>query len=108
MLQNVQRINLVTKGDERGKLIALEALSEQMPFEVKRAYYIFDTTPGTVRGKHAHRVLRQMLICVSGSCVVRCDKGDGSEPVDYLLDWVSRRFDYLDKKYTSSRDIMVM
>ena len=87
MLQNVQRINLVTKGDERGRLIALEALSEQMPFEVKRAYYIFDTTPGTVRGKHAHRVLRQMLICVSGSCVIRCDKGDSSGPVDYLLDW---------------------
>lgn len=87
MLQNVQRIQLDTKGDARGKLIALETLSEQMPFEVKRAYYIFDTTPGTVRGKHAHRNLRQMLICVSGSCVIRCDKGDGSKPVDYLLDW---------------------
>lgn len=87
MLQNVQRIKLDSKGDARGQLIALETFSSQVPFEVKRVYYIFDTTPGTVRGKHAHKVLRQLLICVSGSCVIRCDKGDGAEPVDYSLDW---------------------
>ena len=87
MLQNVQTVKFCPKGDARGQLIALETLSEQIPFEVKRVYYIFDTTPGTVRGKHAHRVLKQMLICVSGSCVIRCDKGDGTEPVDYLLNW---------------------
>ena len=87
MLQNVQRVKLAPKGDERGQLIAIEALSEQLPFEVKRTYYIFDTTPGTVRGMHAHRELRQLLVCVSGSCVIRCDKGNGTPPVDYVLDW---------------------
>ena len=87
MLQGVKKVKLDAKGDERGQHIAIEALSELAPFEVKRAYYIFDTTPGTVRGKHAHKVLKQLLICVSGSCVIRCDKGDGSNPVDYLLDW---------------------
>ena len=48
MLQGVKKVKLDAKGDERGQLIAIEALSELAPFEVKRAYYIFDTTPGTV------------------------------------------------------------
>ncbi|MBP5748981.1 MAG: FdtA/QdtA family cupin domain-containing protein, partial [Treponema sp.] len=54
-------------GDERGKLIALEGLSELVPFEIKRSYFIYDTTPGTIRGRHAHRQLKQLLICVSGA-----------------------------------------
>lgn len=86
MLQTVKKYQFKTLGDDRGKLIALESLSEQVPFDVKRVYYIFDTTPGTIRGKHAHKKLKQVLICVSGSCMIRCDLGDGS-PVDYLLNW---------------------
>lgn len=87
MLQNIQKIQFNVKGDERGKLIALEAVSKQIPFEINRVYYIFDTMPGTIRGKHAHRQLKQVLICVSGSCVIRCDRGDGMPPIDYMLDW---------------------
>ncbi len=86
MLQAVKKIQFKTLGDDRGKLIALEALSEQVPFDIKRVYYIFDTTPGTVRGQHAHKNLRQVLVCVSGACVIRCDLGDGQK-VDYLLNW---------------------
>lgn len=86
MLQAVKKIQFKTLGDDRGKLIALEALSEQVPFDIKRVYYIFDTTPGTVRGQHAHKKLRQVLVCVSGACVIRCDLGDGKK-VDYLLNW---------------------
>lgn len=86
MLQAVKKIQFKTLGDDRGKLIALEALSEQVPFGIKRVYYIFDTTPGTVRGQHAHKNLRQVLVCVSGACVIRCDLGDGKK-VDHLLNW---------------------
>jgi len=86
MLQTVKKYQFKTLGDDRGKLIALESLSEQAPFDIKRVYYIFDTMPGTIRGTHAHKKLKQVLICVSGSCVIRCDLGDGS-PVDYLLNW---------------------
>ena len=63
-LENVRELTFSFHGDERGKLIALETMTELVPFEVKRAYFIFDTTPGTVRGKHAHKSLRQVLICV--------------------------------------------
>ena len=85
----VKELQFPQHGDERGKLIALEALSELVPFDVKRAYYIFDTTPGTVRGKHAHKVLKQLLICVSGACTIECEMPDGTKS-EYRLDWPDR------------------
>ena len=82
----VNEVKFLPKGDERGQLIALEGLSEQVPFEVKRLYYIFDTTPGTVRGNHAHKSLKQMLICVSGACTIVCEMPDGTKS-EHRLDW---------------------
>ena len=70
-------------GDERGQLVALEAM-EDIPFQVKRVYYIYDTLPGVVRGKHAHRCLEQILVCVHGSCKVALE--DGQERREILLD----------------------
>lgn len=86
MKANVSTLEFVPHGDERGQLIAVEALSDEIPFEVKRAYYIFDTTPGTVRGNHAHKKLRQVLICVSGACTIVCELPDGTI-VEHQLDW---------------------
>lgn len=71
------------KGDSRGSLIALEA-NKDIPFEIKRVYYIFDTKEGVVRGHHAHKTLEQVLICVSGSCIIVLD--DGKERSEVLLD----------------------
>ncbi len=86
MSNSVSRILMFPiKGDNRGSLIALEAMSELVPFEIKRCYYIFDTTPGTIRGLHAHRDLKQVLICVSGSCTIVCD--NGKERSEFHLDW---------------------
>lgn len=62
-------------GDERGSLIALEGGSPSVPFDVKRVYYIYGTTPGVTRGKHAHYALKQVLICVNGSCDIVLDDG---------------------------------
>ncbi|MBO5892553.1 MAG: WxcM-like domain-containing protein [Oscillospiraceae bacterium] len=70
-------------GDDRGQLVALEAL-EDIPFAVKRVYYIYDTLPGVVRGKHAHRCLEQILVCVHGSCKVALE--DGKDRQEILLD----------------------
>ena len=61
-------------GDERGQLIALEEFKD-IPFKVKRVYYMYDTTEGVTRGKHAHKNLEQILICIHGSCKVRLDNG---------------------------------
>lgn len=86
---NVQELRFPMHGDERGQLIALESVSELLPFAVKRVYYIFDTTPGTVRGNHAHRELRQVLICVSGACTIVCERPDGTRS-EHLLNWPDR------------------
>ena len=85
----VAEMQFLPHGDSRGQLVALEALSEEIPFEVKRVYYIYDTTPGTVRGKHAHKALKQVLICVSGACTIECELPDGSKS-QHRLDWPDR------------------
>lgn len=61
-------------GDERGQLIALEEFND-IPFRIKRVYYMYETVKGVVRGKHAHKKLEQILVCVHGSCKIRLDNG---------------------------------
>lgn len=71
------------RGDDRGSLIALEQ-GINIPFEIKRAYYIYDTKEEISRGFHAHISLQQMVICVAGSCRIRVD--DGKQIRDIILD----------------------
>ena len=61
-------------GDERGMLVALEEWKD-IPFEIKRVYYLYDTKSGVRRGGHAHRDLEQILVCIHGSCKVLLDSG---------------------------------
>ena len=61
-------------GDDRGQLVALEELKD-IPFEIKRVYYMYDTGEGVRRGKHAHKSLEQILICIHGSCKILLDNG---------------------------------
>lgn len=61
-------------GDERGQLVALEEFKD-IPFEIKRVYYMYATEEGVTRGYHAHKSLQQILVCISGSCKVRLDNG---------------------------------
>ena len=57
-------------GDERGMLVALEEFND-IPFRIKRVYYMYDTVSGVVRGHHAHKKLEQILICIHGTCKIR-------------------------------------
>ena len=61
-------------GDERGQLVALEE-ERDIPFKIKRVYYMYDTAEGVTRGHHAHKSLEQILICIHGSCKIRLDNG---------------------------------
>lgn len=61
-------------GDERGQLVALEEFKD-IPFKIKRVYYMYDTAQGVTRGYHAHKSLQQILICIHGSCKIRLDNG---------------------------------
>ncbi len=62
-------------GDERGMLVALEEYKD-IPFEVKRVYYMYDTKTDVHRGFHAHKCLEQILVCICGSCKVLLDNGE--------------------------------
>lgn len=70
----IKIINLPPLGDEKGSLIALES-NKNIPFEIKRAYYIFGTKSGVSRGFHAHRNINQLAVCVTGSCRFILDNG---------------------------------
>ena len=61
-------------GDERGQLISMEEFKD-IPFHIKRVYYMYDTLEGVVRGKHAHKNLEQILVCIHGSCKILLDNG---------------------------------
>lgn len=80
---DINIIKLEEHGDERGTLIALEQM-KNIPFEIKRVYYMYDTVKGVRRGFHAHKCLKQILICVSGSCKILLD--NGTEKAEVLLD----------------------
>ena len=71
-------ITFQSKGDDRGSLVALES-QKNIPFEIKRVYYIFDTKSGVVRGMHAHKDLSQAIVCLKGSCRVVLDNGSTKE-----------------------------
>ncbi len=60
--------------DSRGKLIAIEA-EKDVPFQIQRVYYIYDTKDDAHRGFHAHKSLQQYLVCMHGSCKILLDDG---------------------------------
>lgn len=70
-------------GDKRGMLVALEEMKD-IPFEVKRVYYMYDTVAGVRRGYHAHKALQQILIAIHGSCKIHLD--DGNDTAEVVLD----------------------
>ena len=77
-------VSIPTIRDSEGTLGVIER-SDQIPFDVQRVYFVYDTTAGAQRGNHAHRELQQLLVAVTGSCDVRIKDGLGEETV-YTLD----------------------
>lgn len=77
---NYKILNFQQHGDERGMLVALEE-SKEIPFSVKRVYYMYDTTQNGRRGYHAHKKLEQILVCVHGSCTIHLDDGKDVEEI---------------------------
>ena len=57
-------------GDDRGKLVVVEA-QKDIPFAIKRIFYIYGTNPDAVRGQHANRRSDFVMINLSGSCTIR-------------------------------------
>lgn len=77
---NYKIIPMKVMGDERGKLVALEG-NKDIPFDIKRVYYIFDTLPDQDRGNHAHQNLEQLVVAMDGACEFVLDDGQKREVV---------------------------
>jgi dTDP-4-dehydrorhamnose 3,5-epimerase-like enzyme len=74
-------IEFTVLGNEAGWLVSLEA-ERNIPFPIRRTYYIFGTQPGVRRGKHAHRKLKQVLVCLAGRCRVLLDDATNKAEVE--------------------------
>lgn len=69
--------------DGKGNLVPLES-KQDIPFQIKRSFYVYDAPVNVIRGKHAHKKTEQVLICLRGECKVTCR--DEKDQVSYLLD----------------------
>lgn len=67
-------------GDERGNLVVIEG-AKDVPFEIKRVFYIHGSDPDIVRGQHANRRSQFVLVNVAGQSKVRVMDGLGNEAV---------------------------
>jgi dTDP-4-dehydrorhamnose 3,5-epimerase-like enzyme len=76
----IKIIDFKSLGDERGDLVSLEG-NKEIPFDIKRVYYLFGTDSFVTRGFHAHKNLKQIAICVNGSCNFTLDDGNKREEV---------------------------
>jgi len=78
---NYKLYTLKDFGDERGSLIPVEK-GNNIDFDIQRAFYIYGTTQGTVRGVHANKFSEFLMIVISGSCKVLVDDGFKKEVVE--------------------------
>ena len=74
-------IEFAQKGDARGNLVVVEELSD-VPFEIRRVFYIYGSDGDVIRGNHANRETEFVLINVSGTSKVRVDDGDSKKIFD--------------------------
>jgi len=69
--------------DRRGNLSVIEELKE-IPFEIKRAFWIYDVPGDSTRGGHAYRQNEEFIVALSGSFDVVLDCGNGEKKVYHL------------------------
>jgi hypothetical protein len=71
---DIKLIELPKITDPRGNLTVAEGAGV-VPFDIKRAYWVYDVPGGESRGGHAHKRLRQLVVALSGSFTVTLDNG---------------------------------
>tara|TARA_B100000780_G_C21059911_1_gene425952 strand:- start:429 stop:842 length:414 start_codon:yes stop_codon:yes gene_type:complete len=82
MLKKVRIINLPRIKDPRGNLSFFEN-SNQIPFDIKRSYWIYDVPGGEIRGSHAFKKSHEFIIALSGSFDIVLN--DGNKEKKYSL-----------------------
>ncbi len=79
-MERVKMLEFPQHGDERGHLVVVEGGSD-IPFEIKRVFYIYGSDPAVVRGQHANERSEFVLINVAGQSKVKVLDGKGNEAV---------------------------
>lgn len=79
-IETVKMLEFPQHGDERGHLVVVEGLKD-IPFEIKRVFYIYGSNADVVRGQHANRRTEFVMINVAGKSKVRVADGRGNEAV---------------------------
>ncbi len=72
-MKGVELVKIKQIEESRGTLCPIHL--EDLPFEVKRMFYVYNVDDQEVRGKHAHFKTKQILICLKGECIVTCKDG---------------------------------
>ena len=80
VIKMAQMLEFQQKGDERGHLVIVEGMKD-IPFDIKRIFYIYGSDRNVVRGNHANRKSEFVLINVAGTSKVRVRDGRGNEAV---------------------------
>ncbi|MBQ9926568.1 MAG: FdtA/QdtA family cupin domain-containing protein [Lachnospiraceae bacterium] len=79
-MNKVKMIELPQAGDERGHLVIVEG-GIDIPFEIKRAFYIYGSDRDVIRGQHANRKTEFVLINVAGTSKIKVKDGEGNEAI---------------------------
>lgn len=82
--QGPQMIEFREMGDERGHLVVCEGEGRDVPFDIKRIFYIYGSDPGIVRGQHANRETKFVIINIAGFSKIKVMDGKGNEAVFIL------------------------
>lgn len=79
-MNQVKMVEFPQQGDERGHLVIVEG-NQDIPFEIKRVFYIYGSAKDVVRGQHANRKSQFVLINVAGTSKVKVKDGEGNEAI---------------------------
>ena len=82
-MHNINKVSMLEfpqYGDERGHLVVVEG-NKDIPFEIKRMFYIYGSDKTVVRGQHANRKSEFVLINVSGTSKIKVKDGEGNEAI---------------------------
>ncbi len=79
-MNRVKMLDFLQCGDDRGHLVIAEG-KQDVPFDIKRVFYIYGSAKDVVRGQHANRRTEFVLINVAGTSKVKVKDGEGNEAI---------------------------
>ena len=82
-MNKVKMLSFKQNGDDRGHLVVIEG-NKDVPFDIKRIFYIYGSDPNVIRGQHANRETECVLVNVAGKSKVKVYDGKGNEAIFIL------------------------